>query len=266
MMNDFNITSPVIGVAGDWHGSTGWALRALKTFNDAGIKHVFHLGDFGFWGGHDGASYVRKVAKLLNQNDMTVYVTLGNHENYDKVATRPVGDDGLTHYDDPRLKIFPRGFHGKIDGVSFVSLGGANSIDYKYRVEKVSWWREESITLQDFDAATSDGEKPLMFCHEIPDGVDVGSLRKTWRGGWDSDEIRYSEMGRKVLREAINFIKPKVLFHGHHHIFNDETTVFEDIFREQFTVRTIGLAKEDMDDNIGVLNVHDLSYTSLTVK
>lgn len=265
-MNGFNIPSHFIGVAGDWHGDTGWALRALKTFAENGIKHVFHLGDFGFWGGHDGAAYVRKVAKCLNNNDLTLYVTLGNHENYDKISSRPVGEDGLTHYDDPRLKIFPRGFHGLIDGVDFVSLGGANSIDYKNRVEKVSWWREESISLKDFDAATAEGQKTLMFSHEMPDGVDIASLRKTWRGGWDSDEIRYSEMGRKVLREAINFIKPKVLFHGHHHVFNDVTTTFEDIFKDKFTVRTIGLAKEEMAENTIIFNVHDLSYTFLIVK
>lgn len=254
-----HVEDTVIGVAGDWHGQTGWAMRAIRGFHAAGIVNVFHLGDFGFWGGQDGSVYIRKVNNLLTNLGMTLYVTAGNHEDYPRIYSKNINQYGLYDYSE-RIKVFPRGYHGFIGGVDFVSLGGANSIDYKHRTLNKSWWKEERITVDDFIKATSEGRKTLMFCHEVPDGVNLSSMRKTWHAGWDAEELAYSELGRKVLREAVNLIQPKILFHGHHHIYQDVETVFENIFNEKFSIRTIGLAREEMEYNLISFNVETFKY------
>src|ERR1035441_83787 len=44
-----------IGVAGDWHGNTAWATRAIekmaRLLPETGPRGIVHLGDFGIWPG-----------------------------------------------------------------------------------------------------------------------------------------------------------------------------------------------------------------------
>ena len=258
----FTVDDSRVGVVGDWHGDTWWGLQALKVLHNAGVSHVFHLGDFGFWGGQDSAKYVRKVSYFLQNNNMNMYVTAGNHEDYPRIFSRPKDENGLWVYAD-RLKVFPRGFHGIINNVDFVSLGGANSIDFKNRVKGKSWWEEEQISVDDYTNAVSQGKKTLMFCHDAPYGVPMEYERKTVDNGWDVDEVEYSNRSRKVLREVINITQPEVLFHGHHHVFQDVETVFETVLKETFTVRTVGLHKEREEGNIVVFNVDSSTYDVL---
>lgn len=263
-MEQLNLKGDIIGVAGDWHGQTGWAMRVIRSFYAAGVKHVFHLGDFGFWGGQDGAVYIRKVNKILTNLGITLYVTAGNHEDYKRIYSKELDENGLYVYAE-NIKVFPRGYHGFIGGVDFVSLGGANSIDFKHRTVNKTWWEEERITVEDYTKTISEGKKTLMFCHDVPDGVNLDTFRKTWREGWDEEELAYSNLSRKILRETINIVQPDILFHGHYHIFQDVSTVFETVLKETFTVRTVGLAKEEMDKNAIVFDVNTLTYQIVQV-
>ena len=47
-----------IGVAGDWHGNTPWATRAIRKISAllpaGGPRVIVHLGDFGIWPGPGG--------------------------------------------------------------------------------------------------------------------------------------------------------------------------------------------------------------------
>jgi Icc-related predicted phosphoesterase len=250
------LDTPMIGVAGDWHGNTEWAQQALDLFAATGITHIFHLGDFGIWPGHDGASFVRKVIARLKRHNQTLYVTPGNHEDYPRILARPVDVDGTIHYTDPRLKLLPRGVRGSIKGVSFVSLGGANSIDYKNRREGVSWWPQESITLGDVYRTAAGGAATLMFCHDAPAGVPIGTLRKSAESGWDPEELAYSNAGRQMLRQAVDAVQPRVLFHGHFHCYQDVTadlgirTAGEP--DSGYTLRSIGLACDGMSKSLAV--------------
>ena len=253
-MDGFVIPDRVVGIAGDWHGNGVWAVEALKALHAAGVSHIFHLGDFGFWSGVEGEKYVSDIHDVLEETNMMLYVTAGNHEDYPLIFSKPVDSFGLNVFSD-RLKVFSRGFTGNIGGVSFMSLGGANSIDFKHRTEYVDWWRDEQISVKDFDVAVSAGQKTIMFCHDCPDGVEMFSIRKSWRAGWSTDELNYSAMSRKVLREVINYVKPEVLFHGHHHVFQDVKVGFDDLSGEKFTVRAVGLNREYTNTNVGVYDV-----------
>jgi len=269
MTSGFHVPANIVGIAGDWHGNTGWAIAALDSFHENNIRHVFHLGDFGFWGGQDGAKYVRKVTNRLERYDMFLYVTLGNHENYWKVYSREANLDGTRFYDSERLIVLPRGFKGNFGDTvvkDFISLGGANSIDYKTRKEGLSWWREESITYGDIDTTINAGHADFMFCHELPDGVNLNSVRKSWQSGWDTDELFYSEAGRKMLRIAVDYVKPGILFHGHHHVFHDSVDTLTDFEDKPYSLRTIGLTKDEMESNIIAFNIVENSYDVLKVK
>jgi Icc-related predicted phosphoesterase len=250
-MTSFHINSDTIGIAGDWHCNTWWAKETLKKFKDAGVTEIFQLGDFGIWGGHDGATFIRKVAKWLKENGQTLYVTLGNHEDYVRVNATPVAPDGTQWYQGyESIKLLPRGFRGSLGAskrVSWVSLGGANSIDFKGRREGISWWREESITVGDVYKTTEGGHAELMFCHDAPYGIPMVYERKDESAGWNADEVRYSDSGRKMLLEAVSVVKPRILFHGHHHCYQDLIVQLGDTSSgNQYSIRSIGLACDGM--------------------
>jgi Icc-related predicted phosphoesterase len=249
-MTNFHINSDRIGIAGDWHCNIFWAKETLKKFHDAGVTEIFQLGDFGIWGGHDGASFILKIAKWLKENGQTLYVTLGNHEDYVRVNATPVASDGTQWYQGhENIKLLPRGFRGSLGAskrVSWVSLGGANSIDFKGRREGISWWREESITVADVYKTVEAGKADFMFCHDAPAGVTMPHDRKEESAGWHPDEVRYSNAGREMLRQAVDVVQPRILFHGHHHCYQDVTVPMKAEGLGDYSLRSIGLACDGM--------------------
>lgn len=263
----FEIHTSKIGVAGDWHGDTGWAKRVISALSKEGITHIFQLGDFGIWGGHDGASFLRKINKWLTENDQILYVTPGNHEDYVRINNAPYREDGMQQlHSCDRIRLLPRGFRGVFTSnnkiSSWVSLGGANSIDFKSRTEGISWWREESITFGDVYNVMSDGKADMMFCHDAPAGIPMAFDSKSLGAGWDPDEVRYSNSGREMLRSAVDSVQPSVLFHGHFHIYQDVETELGIIGGEgSYLLRSIALAMNGMPNSTIVYDVFDKSYT-----
>lgn len=252
-----NITR--VGVSGDWHGNLGWVLPVLKNFKNHGIQHIVQVGDFGFiWGGADTATGLRKLIRDLERNDQYVYVVLGNHEDYARVDATPENEDGTRFYRSERIILLPRGFRGVIGGKTFVALGGANSIDFEGRTEWVSWWRGESITLGDVYRTVEGGHADIMFTHDAPAGVTMPY--DELGGGWSAKAIRYSNEGREMLRTAVDAVKPEILIHGHHHIYQDVVTVLNDGL-EDYAFRSVGLARDTMAAANIILDATDgLSY------
>ena len=59
--------SPHVGLAGDWHGNTDWAVMCLDLFKDQDISTIYHLGDFGVWPWGD--SYRTTLNDILISNN-----------------------------------------------------------------------------------------------------------------------------------------------------------------------------------------------------
>lgn len=209
-----------VGFAGDWHGNTGWALHCLDIFFKRGIKTVYHVGDFGVWGGNDGQSYLRKVNDRLRKHDMLIIVTLGNHENYNMTNKWPLNEEGFQVRNDiERIWIAPRGHLWTHNKARIASLGGAHSIDRQWRRENISWWPQEAITeadvqtLKDNLAAKKWSVVDVFLSHDIPAGLDVGPKQFNL-----SPEIEYESYRQRILlREAYDMCAPHSGVHGHWH-------------------------------------------------
>lgn len=94
---------------GDWHGSTNYAVQAIRhaKTQHPDVEKFIHVGDFGFWDTNifsdqyaskveesflsgvepditpgDIIGYVAAVNQALEETNTTLYVCLGNHENY----------------------------------------------------------------------------------------------------------------------------------------------------------------------------------------
>lgn len=258
---DFN----QIGLAGDWHGDTGWAKRALLMFSHVGMKHVLHVGDFGFWPGNSGRKFLYKVNKYAALYGITLYITLGNHEDYVKIASfvpHPELEGFVYNPDYPNIVVANRGARWIWNNVSFVSLGGANSIDFTGRTEGIDWWKEERITLGDIYRTVEGGHADIMISHDCPAGVNIMGSHREEKNGWLPTELAYANESRMALRQAVDGVKPDMMFHGHYHLFRDLTTVLNDGL-EDYTVRTIGLDMNGNPNNMMIFELATRDYVML---
>lgn len=247
-----------IVIAGDWHINTEWAIHALETIAATGIKDIYHVGDFGFWPDEHGQDYLRVIDAKLSLTGSTLLVTPGNHDDYAFINSLAADEDGLLIASE-NVRVLPRGHRWTVDGVSFVSLGGAASIDYETRTEGINWWREEAITYGDVMRTTSGGYADIMIAHDAPNGVSALS----WTSKADTkkhspEALMYSAESRYMMTHAVDGVRPKVFFHGHYHNAYMETTELG-LPGDTYEVTSVGLAMNNEQDNLAILNLADLS-------
>lgn len=198
-----------VAIAGDWHGDIWVGTRALEDIRKLGVQRVLHLGDFGV------GFYKRSLSPVLIDLDMEIWVTLGNHENYDLVRQLPV-ENGVATLDD-RILLLPRGHAWEDDGVRFLSLGGASSIDRSQRRPGWSWWADELITQADVETAitSSPSGTDILLTHEAPE--IAGVVEGFPFGYWPLEDEKTSLSQRKLVEQVWQGTKPYRTFHGHHH-------------------------------------------------
>lgn len=265
MISDFPYG--IVGVAGDWHCDTGWAGVSVETFSEYGIKYILHLGDFGFWPGNSGQKFLYKTNKRLVQNDQYLFVTLGNHEDYVQLSRfQPYPDmPGFVYNPDfPRIIVASRGARWSWDGTSFVSLGGANSIDFTARTEWVNWWRAERITMEDIRKTVEGGHADVMLTHDCPEGVALFGTHRKQDPIWAPIELRYANESRKALRMAVDGVKPQLLMHGHFHFFTDDHTLLND-GTSDYELHSIGLDMNGTRKNLAMLDLKTLDVEIIPI-
>lgn len=244
-----------VGVAGDWHGSTKHAIKSIRTFKRLGVDTIYHLGDFGFgW----SKAYEEQVNEVLSELDIVLFVIPGNHENYDFLDT--VWYDPIitgVRRVKSHLKFFDRGARWKIGETTFVALGGAASVDRKYRKPNVSWWEQEYITPEDVQRTKAGGKADVMLCHDLTWGVHIPLGPES---DWPPEDIERSNINRKLVRLAADVVQPKLFMHGHYHKFNDETTELfaSEASDETYTTRHVGLDMEGTAMNLAILDTDTL--------
>ena len=218
-----------IGVAGDWHGNRTWALRCVQGFADAGIGEIFHLGDFGIWPGPGGRRYLLDVEAALSSHAMTLFVTPGNHEDYDQINQVPVlnkgRDIGAVQWLSDSIALLPRGHRWQRQGWSFVSLGGAPSIDRWSRRANIDWWAAEAITPADVERVVEAGPAEVMLAHDAPDAglgtLRVASILRNNPIGWPGYALNYAAEGRARMTAAFLAVEPRLFLHGHFHVHDE---------------------------------------------
>jgi hypothetical protein len=250
--------TPAVGFAGDWHGNTGWALHALRTLANEDVSVVYHVGDFGLWGGQDGASYLRKVNSVLTLNNMLLVVTPGNHENYDMLERFTLNKEGFLYREDVKHIWFaPRGHVWQHGEANIGSLGGTGSIDYRQRKLGKSWWLQEAITTADVDTLRFNflegklDNLDVMLTHDSPAGVNINKSRLTG----DPDIDNYLNHQRILIRNAVDIAAPRTLVHGHWHIYLNETLEGINEHMIPYTTEVFGLDMDETSHNMMIGNI-----------
>lgn len=249
-----------IVLAGDWHMNRRWAADAIDATRKAGIRVMFHLGDFGLMGKDEHINaYLDDISAALG-DDVVLKVTLGNHENWDWVRQQKFVN-GIA-WVRPNIALFERGHKFAVGSRTFLSVSGASSIDFMQRILGEDWWLGENITPDEADAIIENltpGEVDVMLCHDAPFGVPELDVEGA-SSGWPLNARRYAEASRAQLTRIFHVAMPAQLWHGHWHrrvrsvqnIHGVETAFY-------------GLDREFTQENLAVLDVETLEVFKLNI-
>ena len=215
-----------IVVAGDWHGNTLHAMTAIAEAGRLGIDTVLHVGDLAvLWPGDAGASFTFKLQRELDKHGVRLYLVDGNHDNHTALRALPRDNAGLGVVRTKTkgggqldlIRWVPRGHRWTWPGaggrvVRFGALGGAYSIDWRYRKAGLTWWPiDEEVAPEDLEQL---GTEPLdvLISHDCPTGAVPNSTMRIPIG----DEAQ-SKVSRDLLRQAVDATRPALQFCGHWH-------------------------------------------------
>jgi len=245
-----------VWVAGDWHGNAGWVrsvFRAMRRFDDR-VETVLQLGDF--WPTEEFLSVLDGEAKLAGFK--RVLFLPGNHEPWPLLIQI---EEDLAPGQAARISevvwFLPRPFRFTVAGRRVLALGGAASVDKHWRTPGRDWWEEELITEQHEQAAVAGGPADVMLTHESPVSAVPEAQRilddppLAFRG-----EVQQTSAAQRERVERVwEGVQPKVLLHGHMHVFGD---------RELDDGRkVISLACDGMAGNVGVLDMATLELAPM---
>ena len=199
----------MIYITGDTHGLIDF--QKIKDY----FKHRFAsendvliiLGDAGIvWSEKD--CYITQYGLLRP----TVLFIDGNHENFPLLNQFPVVErfGAKVHYLGRSVYHVLRGEILHINGLSFLCLGGATSIDKAHRTPGLTWWPEEHIAEEDVQRALDNlimegGKVDYVLTHCAPTRI----VREMFGYSWDNDTDKL-----EYIRSECSFI---YWFFGHYH-------------------------------------------------
>ncbi len=212
-----------VAIAGDWHSDIRWVQTAIPRLNRqaADVSTIFHLGDFGLFPEQHGSGFLAAVDYTCHSAGISrVFVTPGNHEDWGQLTARFAREPGEAVQLSRVVWVLPRGFRFTLGGHSWMSFGGAASIDREFRTEGVDWWAEEAPTGRDVEDAIAGGPVEVMLTHEAINGgtSTVENILATNPMGWPAAAMSYSAESREKVTRVWDAVHPKVLAHGHFHV------------------------------------------------
>jgi len=213
-----------IGVAGDWHGNTGWAVRAIRRIcaqlPGDGPRIVLHLGDFGIWPDRRGTEFLARTDAALADAGAQLWFVDGNHEDHGMLGRLTPGPDGRSPVTG-RIWHLPRGYRWQWHGRRWLALGGAVSLDRAERTAGRDWFADEEISAGQAAAAVAGGRADVLVSHDCPAGIEHAFTAVP--PAWSRSDVARSERHRERLAGVAAAVRPAVLLHGHLHEYYQRT-------------------------------------------
>lgn len=237
-------------------------------FHNEGINRVIQLGDMGIGQSNYNERFLKRSNRVAKNFGIRVYVVPGNHEDWDYInelhATGPKTDDGWTILRQKNLLLAERGQRWEWDGVSFVALGGAPSVDRHWRVKQQGgrnpgirdrlWYAGEQITQADVDRTVAGGYADVMVAHDAPMNVPtIEHMISRNPHGFRAEDLVYAQEGRLLMDEAYRGVSPRTFIHGHYHFKVDDMIprpIQDDPDKLSYT-NVIGLGCNQNDHSLG---------------
>lgn len=236
-------------VAGDWHGNSGWAERAIRAaaglLRDEYEPLILQLGDYGVWPGPAGTAYRTAVREACERYGTRIWFIDGNHEWFPKLEEFR---DGWP------VRWLPRGTRWTWHGRTWLAVGGGVSLDRAIRTEGRDWWPEEEITERQAAEVTASGPAHVMVAHDCPSGV--AHTFPPPPSFWDLRDLARNDAHRERLQGVVSAVRPGWLMHGHLH------RAYQRVCDLGYgTVKVTGLDRDGGDGpNWAVLDVKRMSW------
>ena len=217
---------------GDIHGNLFEIIEFINRFDLGENDNIIILGDCGIAWRKDRKDLDQNI-KLWNEcsNGVKLYFLDGNHENFNILNSLPIENnmgkiaDNIYH--------LRRGQIYEFEGKKILVCGGADSIDKYRRVEKFTWWKEETISQETIDSIPV-GHYDYVLTHCCPRTIfDNNKIYLSTLQFLDEDKINHNS------EDMLEQLKDKITFDhwcfAHYHInrnLDDKfTCLFED-FKE----------------------------------
>jgi Icc-related predicted phosphoesterase len=236
--------------AGDWHQNIRWATTTVGSITRKKKKNtILHLGDFlGF--GWSMTPYLDDLDEACQLSNTQILFIDGNHEDHPYLNGLERDERGVAEVR-TNIHHLGRGTRWEWEGLRFCALGGAVSVDQKWRTEHVDWFREEVLSHKQIMDTVAGGETDILLTHDCPAGVTIPDLRP----GWPIDALQKAMAHRQDLRYVVDNINPSHIFHGHYHTRYSQDVYFNTETQTRCLVN--GLAEDGTD------NHDNLIYTSV---
>ena len=211
---------------GDVHGEFGKIRWQLRNINDA---YIIQVGDFGV--GFHKDNYYKTELSVLNerliQKNCHLYAIRGNHDNpsWFKETNTPFDCSNITLLKD----------YSEIEllGKSFLLVGGATSVDRRFRVEGKSYWSDEIFNLKlEHEFPYRDRVYDVVVTHTRPGVCGAFKGFDNIKGWTDQDPDLKNDLIEEcqLLDYLYEHTKPKHWVYGHFHC-SDATTHENTAFR-----------------------------------
>lgn len=221
----------MIYIIGDTHGEM--EINKLSQNNNAPMKEsdiVIILGDFGLIFNNIQTNEEKWWLKWLEGKPYYTLFIDGNHDNHNMIYSYPKvflnENNILGRFRRINSKVFyiPRGNIFYINGISFLGIGGAMSIDRCSRIKHITWWETELINVKEQRHIQNQLEQydyvDYILTHTCPEFI--------FEFIYDKFKFtRFYDPTSKILNHVYDCIDFKHWFFGHLHIdykINEEFT------------------------------------------
>lgn len=182
-----------------------------------------------------------------------VLVTPGNHDNWDRIQSKKAWQAGLPAPLSEFVWVLPRGYRFDVGGKTFLSFGGAASLQQQL-IEGSNWWPAEVASDPEFEQAGAAGFAHVMLTHEAIDGGTerVEDIIHSNSRLPLPERHEASARSRALTTALFDKVRPHILLHGHMHA-SGQAQLGDGR-------QVVSLSSDGRPGNIGVLDTEMLTW------
>lgn len=198
-------------VVGDVHGRFD---KLNQIINKKKPDMVLTTGDIAYYWPN-----INNIGKIKPGNTK-VYLIPGNHSDWDAFEEYVGRNKEFPIEVEKNIFQCPIGSSIEINNKKIVFIGGADSIDKKWRILGISWWAQEILNQYDLDYILQNNKSAdIILSHTCPKEFDVESVLR----GMDGRYMKCTDPSRYVLSKVLEELKPNKWFFGHWHLHTKGT-------------------------------------------
>lgn len=223
MADDFTTQGETsVAVSGDWEsrGEAVFSLIRRLARQHPSVRTVLHLGDLrwvparrvGKQRLHLYDGFLPKLDAELGRARLRLLLTPGNHDDWSSLQPAFLAHPERPRRLTPQIWALPRGLRFHIGGRTFLSFGGAVSLD-------VDRGTAEIPTDDDVRRAVAGGSVDVLLTHEPPN-AGIAAVERTLEAHqrWSADRLDLSASSRSRIDRLVDQVRPSVIFHAHMHV------------------------------------------------